>query len=145
MPELNKSQAIRNCFAANPKAKNQEVIDTLARQGITVTTGLVRTIKFKHNKRQAARKAARSPAAVADKKPELSKTQAVRNYLKAHKKATNKEVVEALAKDGITISTNYVGNIKSTKNKRRRAVRSVVAESGIGIPEVKAARRTSRP
>jgi len=72
-------------------------------------------------------------------KSEVNKTQAVRNYLKANKKAKNQQVVEALAKQGITISANYVGNIKATHNKRRRAVRTVVAKGGVGIPEVKAA------
>jgi hypothetical protein len=69
----------------------------------------------------------------------VNKTQAVRDYLKANKKAKNQEVVEALAKKGITITANYVGNIKATHNKRRRAVRKVVAKGGVGIPEVKAA------
>ena len=58
---------------------------------------------------------------------------------KANKKAKNPEVVEALAKQGITITANYVGNIKATHNKRQRAVRKVVAKGGVGIPEVKAA------
>ena len=48
-------------------------------------------------------------------------------------------MVDALAKKGITISANYVGNIKATHNKRQRAVRKVVAKGGVGIPEVKAA------
>ena len=88
-------------------------------------------------------------------KSEVNKSQAVRDYLKANQKAKNQEVVEALAKKGITITANYVGNIKATHNKRRRAVRKVVAKGGIGIPEVKAAlaflksqvafRRRSRP
>jgi hypothetical protein len=72
-------------------------------------------------------------------KSEINKTQAVRAYFKAHKKATNAEVVEALGKQGITISANYVGNIKATHNKRQRSVRKVVAKGGVGIPEVKAA------
>ena len=63
--------------------------------------------------------------------------QAARDYLKANKKARNSEVVEALAKQGITITANYVGNIKSTHNKRRRAKRTVVAKGGVGIREVK--------
>jgi arginine repressor len=148
MPELNKSQAIRDCFTANPTAKAQEVVDALAKKGLTVTTGLVRIVKSKHNQRQAAKKAAMNPAkshpaaeatTSTDKKPAGSKTQAVRDYLNAHKKAKNAEVVEALGKQGITITIGYVRTIKSKKNKRRRAVRTVVAESGIGIPEVKAA------
>ena len=110
MPELNKSQAIRDCFTANPTAKAQEVVDALAKKGITVTTGLVRIVKSKHNQRQAAKKAARTAGGVSakttttttttDNKPEVSKTQAVRDYLKANKKAKNKEVVEALGNAG---------------------------------------------
>jgi hypothetical protein len=73
------------------------------------------------------------------KKNEVNKSQAVREYLKANRKAKNQEVVDALAKKGITISASYVGNIKATHNKRQRAVRKVVAKGGIGIPEVKAA------
>jgi hypothetical protein len=73
------------------------------------------------------------------KQEQVNKTQAVREYLKANKKAKNQAVVEALAKKGITISANYVGNIKAHHNKRQRAARKVVAKGGVGIPEVKAA------
>jgi hypothetical protein len=69
----------------------------------------------------------------------VNKTKAVREYFKAHKKARNAEVVEAMAKQGITITANYVGNIKAKHNKRRQAVKKVVAKGGVGIPEVKAA------
>ena len=73
------------------------------------------------------------------KQEKVNKTHAVREFLKANRKAKNQEVVDALAKRGIKISANYVGNIKATHNKRQRAVRKVVAKGGIGIPEVKAA------
>jgi hypothetical protein len=72
-------------------------------------------------------------------KNEVNKSQAVREYLKANHTAKNQAVVDALAKKGITVSANYVGNIKSTHNKRQRARRKVVAKGGVGIPEVKAA------
>jgi hypothetical protein len=138
MAEVNKSEAIRDFFKANPKAKSQEAADGLAKKGITVSVGLVNTVKSKHNKRQAARKAAKKQAAER-KSNGVNKTQAVRDYLKAHKKAKNAEVVEALGEQGITITANYVGNIKATHNTRRRAVRKVVAKGGIGIPEIKSA------
>ena len=100
-PEVNRSQAIRDYFTANPKATTQEVVDALAKQGITVTVGLVHTVKSNHNKRHAARKAAKpaakSPATEA-KTNGVNKTQAVRDYLNANKKAKNAEVVEALAR-----------------------------------------------
>ena len=73
------------------------------------------------------------------KKQKANKTQAVKEYLKANRKAKNQEVVDALAKKGIAINANYVGNIKATHNKRRRTMRKVVAKGGVGIPEVKAA------
>ncbi len=75
------------------------------------------------------------------KKNGLNKTQAVKEYFRANPKAKNQEVVDAMAKQGITISANYVGNIKATHNKRGRARKSIVAKGGVGIPEVKAALR----
>jgi hypothetical protein len=72
-------------------------------------------------------------------KEKVNKSKAVREYFQANRKAKNKEVVEALAKKGIEVSANYVGNIKATHNKRGRAARKIVAKGGVGIPEVKAA------
>ena len=44
------------------------------------------------------------------KREGASKSQAVRDYLKTHRKAANKEVCEALAKQGIEVSPNHVAN-----------------------------------
>ena len=68
-----------------------------------------------------------------------SKAQAVRNYLKTHHKAGNKEVSEALAKQGVKVSPNHVANIKAKTKTRHKAARAVVSRRGLGIPEVKAA------
>ena len=76
---------------------------------------------------------------MAKKQNKVNKTHAVKEYLKANRKAKNQEVVEALAKKGVEISANYVANIKATSNKRRRKMRKVAAKGGVGIPEVKAA------
>ena len=73
------------------------------------------------------------------KTEKVNKTQAVKEYLKANRKAKNQEVVEAMAKKGITIGANYVATIKTTHNRRGQAARKVVAKGGVGIPEVKAA------
>ena len=145
-PEVNRSQAIRNYFKLNPKAKTQEVIDALATHGITVTTNLVTTVKSTHNKRQAAKKTAKKAAAslveatkTTDKKPGVNKSQAIRDYLTANKKAKAQEVVDALAKQGIETTANYVMNLKSKRKTRRKAVEQVVSEGVVGIPEIKAA------
>ena len=153
-PEINKSQAIRDYFKLNPTAKAQEVVDALAKKDITVSVGLVNTVKSANNQKQAAKratkKAAKTPATkqpaeapVAAKQPGVSKTQAVRDYLKANKRAKTSEVVDALAKQGITITVGYVRTIKAKKSRRRRVmkqiVENVVAEGVVGIPQIKAA------
>jgi hypothetical protein len=73
------------------------------------------------------------------KRQGTSKSQAVRDYLKTHRKATNKEVSEALAKAGVEVSPNHVANIKTKTKTRHKAARAVVSRRGLGIPEVKAA------
>ncbi len=145
-PEVNRSEAIRDYFKLNPKAKTQDVIDALATHGITVTANLVTTVKSKHNKAQAAKKAARKAAAnpASEAKTNgVNKTHAVRDYLKANKKAKAQEVVDALAEQGITITVGYVRTIKAKSKRRRRAVKAVVenvaSQGVVGIPEIKAA------
>ena len=84
-----------------------------------------------HNTRQGVR--------IMAKKSGVNKSQAIRDHFKANPKAKAQEVVDALAKKGIKTTTNYVSNLKASHNKRRRAMKKVVAKGGIGIPEVKAA------
>jgi hypothetical protein len=73
------------------------------------------------------------------KKQGTSKSQAVRTFLKSHRKATNKEVSETLGKQGVEVSPNHVANIKAKSKTRHKAARAVVSRRGLGIPEVKAA------
>ena len=143
--EVNKSEAIRDVFKSNPNAKAQEVVDALAKKGVTVTVSLVHTVKSKHNQRQAAKKAAKKAAQrpVAEAKTEgISKSQAIRDYLKANKKAKPQEVVDALKKQGIETTANYVSNLRAKRKTRRKAVKQVVAAvapTGIGVPQIKTA------
>ena len=79
------------------------------------------------------------------KKP-VNKAQSVRDYLKAHPGTANKEIAEALTKQGIKISANHVANIKSKinvakgKSKRRgKAAKAMSTKSGVSVHEIKAA------
>jgi len=62
-------------------------------------------------------------------KQKTNLSQAVRDYLKANRKAKAKEVVEALAKQGITVQEGLVyavkGKIKG-KRKKRLAVAAMI-------------------
>ena len=73
------------------------------------------------------------------KKQGVNKSQAVRDYLKEHRGAQNKEVAEALTKAGIPMKADYVATVKGNMKKKRKAVKKVVAKTGIGIPQIKAA------
>ncbi len=79
------------------------------------------------------------------KKPEVNKSQAIRDIFTANKKAKTSEVIEALKAKGITVTPNLVTTVKSKlikRRKRRRAVKTVVAAvapTGIGVKEIKMA------
>ena len=64
------------------------------------------------------------------KKPKISKTQAVRDYLKAHPGAMSKEIAAALTKQGVKINPGHVANIKTKINKEaapKKAAKKKVA------------------
>jgi hypothetical protein len=53
-PKVNKTHAVKEYLKANPKSKNQEVVDALAKKGIKISANYVATIKTTHNKRRRA-------------------------------------------------------------------------------------------
>ena len=80
------------------------------------------------------------------KKPAVNKSQSIRDYLKDHPGASNKEVADALTKQGIKLSPDYVSTVKGQmkakkgKRKRRRKAAEVISvKTGIGVAEIKAA------
>jgi hypothetical protein len=62
------------------------------------------------------------------KKQKVNKSQAVRDYIKANRTATNTEVADALAKKGIKLSANYVATLKSQAKRKRRARKAGAAK-----------------
>ena len=83
-PEVNKSQAIRDYFEANPKAKTQEVVNALARTGHHGHYWPCYQRQVHPQQEAGCQEKAKSQVAWATtttaKKPEVNKTQAVRDY-----------------------------------------------------------------
>jgi hypothetical protein len=52
--KVNKAQAVKEYFKANPKARNQAVVDAFAKKGIKISANYVATIKTTHNRRRKA-------------------------------------------------------------------------------------------
>jgi hypothetical protein len=77
-------------------------------------------------------------------KEKVNKSKAVRDYVAANPKATNKEVSEALTKKGIAVTPNHVANIKSKSKPKRKAAERMAKEAvapnhHVFVPEIKAA------
>ena len=127
-PEVTKSQSIRDYFKKNPNAHVKEVVSALAKNGITVTDNHVYGVKGKMETRKQEKKAAKAAAAANSsigKAP--SKSSAVRAVLRANRHFTAKEVVSALAEQGISATEGLVyfvkGQMKANVAARRRRAR----------------------
>ena len=68
------------------------------------------------------------------KKPAINKTQAVRDYLKAHRGAMSGEIAAALNKKGIEITPGHVSNIKTAINKARTAKKAAKQQAAAEVP-----------
>ena len=68
------------------------------------------------------------------KKQKVNKTQAVRDYLKAHPKAMSGEIAAALTKQGVKINAGHVANIKTKINKERPSKKAAVAKPVAAVP-----------
>ena len=75
------------------------------------------------------------------KKPAISKTQAVRDYLKAHPGAMSKEIAAALTKQGIKINPGHVANIKTKVNKGA-ATKKAAKKPAVAVAKAAAAPET---
>lgn len=96
-----------------------------------------------------AKKPENAKKPVPAKKPEpapVNKSQSVRDYLKEHPGTANKDVAEALSKQGIKMAPDYVatvkGNMKAKKGKRKRrhqAAAVAAVKTGVSVADIKAA------
>ena len=60
--KVNKTQAVKEYLKANPNAKNQAVVEAMAKKGITLSANYVATIKTQVNKARTAKKVAKKQA-----------------------------------------------------------------------------------
>jgi hypothetical protein len=67
------------------------------------------------------------------KKQKVNKSQAVRDYLKAHPKAMSGEIAAALNKQGIKITPAHVATVKSQSNKARTAKKVAKKQTAVEV------------
>ena len=120
-----KSQAIQEYMAANPEASPQQAVEALKQQGIEVSLGLAKVVKYgkyeKGKKKPSAKKG--KPTAAVKSQPVVTGSESIRQYLAKNPTAMTKDVVKALHEQGIEVSVSLVDKVKSRSSMKRSKTR----------------------
>src|SRR5258707_4734869 len=123
-----KSQKIADYLAGNPNANVNQIVEGLKEQGVQVSLGLAKVVKYgKKGKKSSSRKARR--VAAANEKP-VSGSELIRRYIARHRGAMPKEIELGLKQQGVNVSLGLISNVKygsRKKSGKRRAIRTPAA------------------
>jgi hypothetical protein len=134
-----KSQAIHEYLSANPTANANDIVAAMKQQGIAVSFGLAKAIKYgKKGKKSAARRAAKAPSS--NGKPVVSGSESIRRFLAKHPGAMPVEIETGLKAEGIRVSRALISNVKygsgKKKAKKRRGRRAMLHVAARKTPAV---------
>jgi hypothetical protein len=120
-----KSQAISGYLATNPGAGINQIVEGLKEQGIQVSLGLAKVVKYaKKGKRSSSRKARKTAAAIG--KP-VSGSELIRPFIARHPAAMPKAIELGLKQQGVNVSLGLISNVKygsRKKSGKRRSLRT---------------------
>ena len=123
-----KSQAIAEYLATNPGVGINQIVEGLKEQGIQVSLGLAKAVKYgKKGKRASSKRAGR--AAAANRKP-VSGSELIRQFIARHPGAMPKAIELGLKQQGVKVSLGLISNVKYGSGKKmgkRRALRTPAA------------------
>ncbi len=130
-----KSVAIQNYLDANPGTGAQAVKDALAKDGVTVSLGLVNKVKYS----KSAGKGVKKKATARRGRPKVtdgsSTSDQIRAYMDAHPNATRPEIRDALNAQGVGVSTSLVNAVYV----------KYLAKQGKKVKSARGGRRAGRP
>lgn len=115
-----KSQAIQDYLKANPGANSKAVKDGLAKDGLSVSEGLVNKVKYskpgkkKTGGRKATTRKAAAPKATRRGRPAaggVNMSDAIRDYIAANPTASRPEIRNALQGQGVAVSNSLVNAV----------------------------------
>ena len=136
-PEVNRSQVIRDFVTKNPAMSISEAVTGLGNEGVKVSKNLVYMVKMKMKAKKVKEKKAKAAAKEIQAAPSSngsvkarSKSTAVRAVLKGNRKMPAKDVVSALAENGITVTEGLVyfvkGQMKGKRSQKQKSQKEVV-------------------
>ena len=128
-----KSQAIHEYLSTNPSATANDIVAAMKLQGVAVSFGLAKAVKYgKKGKKSAAKKKPKAPSSNGNSV--VSGSESIRQFIAKHPGAMPREIEEGLKAAGIRVSrglisnVKYGGGLKKAKKKRgRRAMLHVAA------------------
>jgi arginine repressor len=134
-----KSQAIHEYLSANPNATANDIVAAMKQQGIAVSFGLAKAVKYgKKGKRSAAKRAAKAPSS--NGKPVVSGSDSIRQFIAQNPAAGPKEIEAGLKAEGIKVSKHLISAVKYSKAKKKsgRKARRMARRAAVQV----AARKT---
>jgi hypothetical protein len=118
-----KSRAIQEFLSANPESMPQQIVDGLKSQGIEVSFGLARSVKYRKPKK---RRAARTPISTVSGGKPVTGSELIRRYIAKHPAEGPKAIERGLLEEGVKVSMALIGRVKYAKpakaGKRRTAI-----------------------
>jgi hypothetical protein len=134
-----KSQAIHEYLSANPTANANDIVAAMKQQGVAVSFGLAKAVKYgKKGKKSANRKGARAQSS--NGKPVVSGSESIRQFMAKHPGAMPREIEKGLKAEGIRVSRGLISNVKYgggvKKSKKRRGRRAVMHVAARKTPAV---------
>jgi hypothetical protein len=128
-----KSQAISDYMVANPESTPQQAVEALKQQGIEVSMGLAKVVKYgkyeKRKKKTSAKKAKRTAAVKSG--PVVTGSESIRQYIAKNPTAGPKAIELGLKTKGIKVSKALVNAVKygqGRKAGKKRRSRAMVVQ-----------------
>jgi hypothetical protein len=134
-----KSEAIHEYMSTNPSATANDIVAAMKQQGIAVSFGLAKAVKYgKKGKKSVAKRAAKAPSS--NGKFVLSGSESIRQFIAKHPGAMPREIEKGLKAAGIRVSLGLISNVKyggGKKNaKKRRGRRAMLHVAARKTPAV---------
>jgi arginine repressor len=135
-----KSDAVRHYMASHPGATAKEIAASLKRDGITISESLVAKVKARDSRTAGRSKSSRSRAptngAAGTTAGGASKAERIRQAAQNMDKPVRpRDVIAALAGDGVSVSSAQVSGVLRSMGMRRRG-RGRRAAAAAGSPRV---------
>jgi hypothetical protein len=123
-----KSQAIQEYMAANPAASPQNAVEALKQNGIEVSLGLAKVVKYgkyEKGKKKTSAKESRTRTAAVTGQPVVTGSESIRQYIAKNPTAGPNAIELGLKSQGVTVSKALVNAVKYGKGrdagKKRRS------------------------